>query len=113
MNSSANTKSSTNKNTSPFDIHEKLKINIKNGGESYSYLKDIPSHQNDVNFEFITITIPEITFLIYRKLGNYFVLVDFFNNYEDACDEAKEIINEKDLKQTIFGWLEYQKNKHI
>lgn len=91
-----------------FDIHEKLKMNIKNGGENYSYLKATQPHQGDAKVELITIHHPEVKFLLYERTGNYFVLIDFFKSYAEACEEAKKIIDSHDLKPSIDGWISYQ-----
>ena len=39
-------------------------------------------------------------FDIHERVDNYFVLVDFFKSYEEACDDAKKIIDDHpDIKK--------------
>lgn len=81
-----------------FDINEKL----KRTGAHWSYLKLAPPNQDCFNYEFITSLIDEAEYAIYVRVDNYFVLVDFFKNYEEACCEAKEIIdNNQKIKSAI------------
>lgn len=94
-----------------FDIHEKLKQEIKNSGKSHSYMMAAQPHQGNANFEFITSLFPELLFLIYKRIDEYFVLVDFFKTYEEACDEAKTIIDSRPrLKASLNSWIEHSKN---
>ncbi|WP_227136558.1 hypothetical protein [Kosakonia radicincitans] len=78
-----------------FDIHKKL----KSTGAHWSYCRAAQPHQDGFNYEFNTILVGDVEFAIYERHGNYFVLVDFFKNYDDACPEAKRIIDDHpDLK---------------
>ena len=39
---------------------------------------------------------------VYERIENYFVLVDFFKSYDEACDDAKKIIDEHpDIKKML------------
>lgn len=88
-----------------FDIHKKMAQSIKNGGVGYSYLKAAQPHQDGAKYEHIAIFYPSVEFLIYRRIGEYYVLVDFFKNYDEACEEAKSIIDEHaDFKASINAW---------
>ena len=49
-------------------------------------------NQINTNYEFCTNFIGEIEFAIYERHGNHFILVDFFKSYDEACDEAKDIL---------------------
>ncbi|EMF1899333.1 hypothetical protein RZP54_08450 [Raoultella ornithinolytica] len=71
-----------------FDIHEKLKKH----GAKWLYMHEENSHQINTNYEFCTNFIGEIEFAIYERHGNHFILVDFFKSYDEACDEAKDIL---------------------
>lgn len=81
-----------------FDIHEK----IKRTGSIWARLKSAQPHQNGCNYELNTILTDEIEFALYERKGDYFVLVDFFNNYEDACEEAKIIIDKNTNIKSMF-----------
>lgn len=84
-----NKDSQTNTTSSEFNIHEKL---ISTHAH-WSYCRAAQPHQDGFNYEFNTILIDDVEFAIYERHGNYFVLVDFFKNYDDACPEAKRIID--------------------
>ncbi|MBJ9353578.1 hypothetical protein GHT41_07870 [Citrobacter koseri] len=87
---------SANQEVKPFDIHQKL----KNSKYPWSYMHSVGSHQCDAGYEFRTIFLDEMEHAIYERHGNYFVLIDFFKNYDEACDEAKSIIDDNpDLKK--------------
>ncbi len=75
--------------TAKFDIHTKL----KEANSHWSYLRAAQPYQNDSDYEFNTTFIDGIEFAIYERIDNYFVLVDFFKSYEEACDDAKKIID--------------------
>jgi len=94
-----------------FDIHDKLEQEIKNSGNSHSYMMAAQPHQGDANFEFITSLFPQLLFLIYKRIDEYFVLVDFFKTYEEACDEAKAIIDSHPrLKASLNSWIEHSQS---
>ncbi|MEF3137472.1 hypothetical protein J8995_18580 [Klebsiella quasipneumoniae subsp. quasipneumoniae] len=71
-----------------FDIHAKL----KSLNECWSFAIRTQPHNHGYDFEFCTRFIPDLTFAIYKRIGDYFVLVDFFSSYDEACDEAKDIL---------------------
>lgn len=71
-----------------FDIHAKL----KSLNECWSFAIRTQPHNHGYDFEFCARFIPDLTFAIYKRIGDYFVLVDFFSSYDEACDEAKDIL---------------------
>ncbi|MBB3322185.1 hypothetical protein [Atlantibacter sp. RC6] len=75
----------------PFDIHQKLRSNASRWG----YLHAAEPWQGDCNFQLITdLSGEECEYALYQRVeGDYFCLVDFFKNYNEACEEAKNIIN--------------------
>lgn len=94
-----------------FDIHQKLKQHIKEAGESLAYMMLAQPYQDDANIEFITRIYPELLFLVYERHDGYFVLVDFFKNYAEACEEAKLIIDQHpEIKASLNAWVEHSKN---
>lgn len=72
-----------------FDIHAKL----RSSKSHWSYLYASQSHQDGFNYQFNTTFIDGVEFAIYERIDNYFVLVDFFKSYDEACDDAKKIID--------------------
>ncbi|WP_220123679.1 hypothetical protein, partial [Enterobacter hormaechei] len=91
-----NITSQPNPASKEFDIHAKLKA----ANSHWSYLRAAQPHQNDFDYEFNTTFIDGLEFAIYERVGNYFVLVDFFKSYEEACDDAKKIIDDHpDIKK--------------
>ncbi|MEP9180366.1 hypothetical protein ABKT77_16535 [Enterobacter cloacae] len=82
-----------------FDIHKK----IKESRSHWVYLKTAQPYQGDANYEFITNLIDGIEFAIYQRYENIFVLVDFFKSYDDACDDAKKIIDEHPDIKNMFS----------
>lgn len=72
-----------------FDIHEKLRA----AKTHWSYCFAAQPHDESFNYQFRTTCIDGIEFAIYERIDNYFVLVDFFKSYEEACDDAKKIID--------------------
>ncbi|ELY7491504.1 hypothetical protein SOJ85_004261 [Cronobacter turicensis] len=81
-----------------FDIHSKLKSTKSH----WAYARAAQPHQDGFNYEFSTTFIDGVEFAIYERIDNYFVLVDFFNTYEQACEDAKKIIDSHpDLKKLI------------
>lgn len=82
-----------------FDIHKKLK---KCGrGLSYMY-QPHPTHEGK---EYILITCwgEAFEYALYKRMGNYFLLVDFFTDFNSACDEAKIIIRSIGKYSRVFG----------
>ncbi|ENN5714118.1 hypothetical protein ACEV60_14750 [Enterobacter ludwigii] len=91
-----NTTSQPNPPSQAFDIHAKLKA----ANSHWIYLRAAQPHQNDFDYEFNTTFIDGLEFAIYERVDNYFVLVDFFKSYEEACDDAKKIIDDHpDIKK--------------
>jgi len=81
-----------------FDIHAKL----KSTSTHWTYLRAAQTYQNGFDYEFITTFVDETEFALYERIGNYFVLVDFFKSYEEACEDAKKFIDSHpDIKNTI------------
>lgn len=88
----------TNLDSHKFDIHAKL----KSTNSHWSYLYAVQPHENGFNYQFNTAFIGEMEFAIYERIDNYFVLVDFFKSYDEACDDAKKIIDDHpDLKRML------------
>lgn len=81
-----------------FDIHQKL----KNSKHAWSYMHSAGTHQADAKYEFRTIFLDEIEHALYERYDDYFVLIDFFKSYDDACEEAKKIINAHSDLSTLF-----------
>ncbi|HAV1627899.1 MULTISPECIES: hypothetical protein [Enterobacter cloacae complex] len=93
-----NTTSLPNPANQEFDIHAK----IKSANSHWSYLRAAQPHQNDFDYEFNTTFIDGLEFAIYARNGDYFVLVDFFKTYNEACNDAKKIIDEHpDIKKMV------------
>lgn len=86
-------------NKDNFDIHQKL----REQKSSWGYLHAVGEHQANVNYEFITNFIGETEYALYQRIDSYFVLVDFFKNYEEACVEAKEIIVSNSQLRQLFS----------
>ena len=72
-----------------FNIHEKLKV----AKTHWSYCFAAQPHDQTFNYQFRTSWVKGIEFAIYERTGEYYVLVDFFKSYEEACDDAKKIID--------------------
>ena len=87
------TKQVSEMNTPPkiteLEIHKKLRIHQS----SWSYMHAIGPHETEANYEFRTIHAEKIEHAVYKRHGCYFILVDFFLNYESANEEAKAIID--------------------
>lgn len=84
-------KSSQPKPTSQeFDIHAKLKA----ANSHWSYCYAAQPHESEFNYQFNTTFIGEMEFAVYERIDNYFVLVDFFKSYDEACADAKKIIDD-------------------
>lgn len=79
-----------------FDIHAKLRA----ANSHWSYCHAVQPHDKEFNYQFNTTFIDGMEFAIYERVDRYFVLVDFFKSYEEACDDAKKIIDEHpDIKK--------------
>lgn len=83
-----------------FNIHKKLKD--KKSTVTYLFI----AHESEVNVKNKLITSydesDEMEFALYTRDGNYFILVDFFNDISEACEEAIEIIKNSSLKKQFF-----------
>lgn len=82
-----------------FDIHAKLKA----ANSHWSYLYAVQPHENEFNYQFNTTFIGDMEFAVYERIDNYFVLVDFFKSYDEACDDAKKIIDDHPDLKRIFS----------
>lgn len=81
-----------------FDIQEKLKVS----GSCWSYMRMAQPYQAGFNYEFITQLLNGVEFAIYKRVGDYFFLVDFFENYEEASQDAKKIMDDyADFKRNV------------
>lgn len=79
-----------------FDIHTKLKA----ANSHWSYCYAVQPCEKEFNYQFNTTFIDEMEFSVYERIDNYFVLVDFFKSYDEACDDAKKIIDDHpDIKK--------------
>lgn len=83
-----------------FDIHQKLKD--KKSTQTYLFI----AHESEAKANNKLITSfdknDEMEFALYTRDGNYFILVDFFTDISDACDEAVEIIKNSAFKKQFF-----------
>ncbi|WP_353613933.1 hypothetical protein [Mangrovibacter phragmitis] len=84
-----NTTSQSKQASLEFDIHAKL----RSANSHWSYLYATQPHDEGCNYQFITNFVDGIEFAVYKRIDNYFILVDFFKSYDEACKDAKEIIN--------------------
>ena len=83
-----------------FDIHAKLKA----AKSHWSYAYAVLPGEKGFNYQFNTRFINEMEFAVYERIDGYFVLVDFFKSYDEACDDAKKIIdNYPDIKKMLSG----------
>lgn len=72
-----------------FCIHKKIKEKKAN----WSYIRTPDSFTENLEAFLITSLTGEVEHAVYEKCSAGFMLVDFFNNYEQACHQAKEILN--------------------
>jgi hypothetical protein len=57
-------------------------------------------HDEGFNYQFRTTCVDGVEFVVYERIDNCFVLVDFFKSYDEACDDAKNIIDDHpDIKR--------------
>lgn len=79
-------------NNEKFSIHSKLLLT----NTHWSYCFHILPHQENSIHEMRVSDFEEdgYEFAIYKRDGDYMILVDFFKSYEEACKEAKDILNE-------------------
>lgn len=79
-----------------FDIHAKL----KSANSHWSYCYAVQPCEKGFNYQFNTTFVGEMEFAVYERIDNHFVLVDFFKSYDEACADAKKIIDDHpDIKK--------------
>lgn len=79
-----------------FDIHAKL----RSTNSHWSYCYAVQPCEKGFNYQFNTTFVGEMEFAVYERIDNYFVLVDFFKSYDEACADAKKIIDDHpDIKK--------------
>lgn len=80
-----------------FDIHQKLKD--KKSHLTYLFV----AHESEAKAKNkLTISFDEndeMEYALYTRYDGYFVLVDFFKDISEACDEAVEIIKNSSFKK--------------
>ncbi|WP_447765731.1 hypothetical protein [Enterobacter asburiae] len=91
-----NTNFQPNPVSQEFNIHAKLKA----AKSHWSYCYAVQPCEKGFNYQFNTTFVGEMEFAVYERIDNYFVLVDFFKSYDEACDDAKKIIDDHpDIKK--------------
>ncbi|MFP2429307.1 hypothetical protein [Enterobacter ludwigii] len=91
-----NTTFQPNPASQEFDIHAKLKA----ANSHWSYCYAVQPCEKGFNYQFNTTFVGEMEFAVYERIDNYFVLVDFFKSYDEACSDAKKIIDDHpDIKK--------------
>lgn len=91
-----NITSQPNPASQEFDIHAKLRA----ANSHWSYCHAVQPCEKGFNYQFNTTFIGEMEFAVYERIDNYFVLVDFFKTYDEACADAKKIIDDHpDIKK--------------
>ncbi len=89
---------STNIQPATFDIHQKLKA----AGSELSYFMPASKHNENATYVLFTSLFDVPEYQIYERNEFGFVLVDFFNSYDEACPHAKEILdNSPKLKNSV------------
>lgn len=79
-----------------FDIHTKLKAS----NSHWPYCYAVQPCEKGFDYQLNTTFVEEMEFAVYERIDNYFVLVDFFKSYDEACDDAKNIIDDHpDIKR--------------
>ncbi|RXA96928.1 hypothetical protein [Yersinia sp. 2105 StPb PI] len=87
------------------DIHKKL----RESKSHWSYLFDAKHFNPKSTYQLQTCFVGEFEYAIYERIENYFVLVDFFNSYESANEQARKIIDEcEKFKNSIVGYSDYK-----
>lgn len=99
MNSQSSTQASHEVPQQDFDIHKKLKE--CGNGLSYSF-QPHPMHEK-AKFILNTSYGEEIEYSLYKRIDNFFFLVDFFTDLDSACEEAKVIIRGIEKYRRVFG----------
>ncbi|EGF4814450.1 hypothetical protein ICF92_003813 [Escherichia coli] len=93
-----NITSQPNPASQEFDIHAKLRA----ANSHWFYCYAVQHFEKEFNYQFNTSFVDEMEFAVYERIDNYFVLVDFFKSYDEACDDAKKIIDDHpDLKRML------------
>ena len=91
-------KNSSYQNTSSkdFNIHDKIRAT----NTHWCLLFSAQPHDDGFNYQFRTTCVDGVEFAVYERIDNSFVLVDFFKSYDEACDDAKNIIDDHpDIKR--------------
>jgi hypothetical protein len=91
-------KKSSHQNTGSkkFNIHDKL----RGSNTHWSHRFSAQPHDEGFNYQFRTTCVDGVEFAVYERIDNCFVLVDFFKSYDEACDDAKNIIDDHpDIKR--------------
>lgn len=95
------TQVTTAENNKPFCIHEKLKSEKSH----WPYAFSVAQIHGDAKAQLNTCLLDKPEFAVYERVGNYFVLVDFANDYWSLNDNAKKIIDKNPkAKASILGW---------
>lgn len=91
-------------NNKPFCIHEKLRSEKSH----WSYVFAVTLIHGDAKAQLNTCLLDKPEFAVYERVGNYFVLVDFANDYGSLNDAAKKIIDSNPkAKASILGWEDH------
>jgi len=99
MNSQSSTQATLEAFKQTFDIHKKL----KECGHGLSYMFHPHPMHEDAKFILNTSYGEEIEFALYKRINNFFFLVDFFTDLDSACEEAKVIIRGIEKYSRVFG----------
>ncbi|EMJ7954978.1 hypothetical protein LWV32_00095 [Enterobacter asburiae] len=94
-------KKSSHQNTGGkyFNIHDKLRAT----NAHWCYLFSAQPHDEGFNYQFRTTCVDGVEFAVYERIDNSFVLVDFFKSYDEACDDAKKIIDDYPDVKRMFS----------
>ncbi|HAV1976487.1 TPA: hypothetical protein JG987_003925 [Enterobacter hormaechei subsp. steigerwaltii] len=93
-------KKSSHQNTGSkkFNIDDKL----RGSNTHLTHRFSAQPHDAGFNYQFRTTCVAGVEFAVYERIDNCFVLVDFFKSYDEACDDAKNIIDDyPDIKRMI------------
>lgn len=87
-----------NTDSKEFNIHDKLRAT----NAHWCYLFSVQPHDEGFNYQFRTTCVDGVEFAVYERIDNCFMLVDFFKTYDEACEDAKNIIDEyPDIKRML------------
>ncbi|MGO3396458.1 MAG: hypothetical protein ACTINL_08150 [Serratia proteamaculans] len=100
MNSQSLTQVTNEASNQTFCIHKKLKE--FNNGLSYAFPSH-PIHHEGVTYLLNTSYYNQLEYALYKRKDNNFFLVDFFTDFDLACEEAKEIIRGVEKYSRVFG----------